>query len=45
VEVLQLLFDLCSFRRTANNGHVPLLNREGRKVASPALLLQVRDDR
>lgn len=44
LEALQLLFDLCSFRAVDRNGaavHVPILNEEGRKVASPALLVKV----
>ena len=44
LEAIQLLFDLCSFRVVDRNGaavHVPILNEEGRKVASPALLVKV----
>ena len=44
-EVIQLLFDLCSFRMSYNRSgaavHVPILNEEGRKVASPSLLVKV----
>lgn len=45
LEVIQLLFDMCSFRvveRKGSSVHVPILNEEGRKVASPVILLKVR---